>query len=77
MADALQTLAKQHLMLHFSDMSVEAGLHKLEDPAWMSGGTALRGYWERAVAIPEGGRPANATAHGFCPDLAPRTSVRM
>lgn len=25
MADVLQTLAKQHLMLHFSDMSVEAG----------------------------------------------------
>ena len=37
---------------------LEAGLHKFEDPAWMSGGSALRGYWERAAAIPETGRPA-------------------
>lgn len=37
---------------------LEAGLHKFGDPAWMSGGTALRGYWERAAAIPETGRPA-------------------
>jgi thiosulfate dehydrogenase [quinone] large subunit len=36
---------------------LEAGLHKFEDPAWMSGGSALRGFWERAVAIPDGGRP--------------------
>jgi thiosulfate dehydrogenase (quinone) large subunit len=36
---------------------LEAGIHKFEDPAWMSGGTALRGYWERAAAIPEEGRP--------------------
>jgi thiosulfate dehydrogenase [quinone] large subunit len=35
-----------------------AGEHKLRDDAWMSGGSALQGYWERAVAIPEGGRPA-------------------
>jgi thiosulfate dehydrogenase [quinone] large subunit len=34
-----------------------AGLHKITDPAWMDGGEALRGYWERAVAIPETGRP--------------------
>jgi hypothetical protein len=34
-----------------------AGLHKITDPAWTGGGEALRGYWERAVAIPEGGRP--------------------
>jgi thiosulfate dehydrogenase [quinone] large subunit len=32
---------------------VQAGEHKLHDDAWMSGGTALQGYWERAVAIPE------------------------
>lgn len=37
---------------------VEAGLHKIEDPAWVDGGTALQGYWTRAVAIPETGRPA-------------------
>jgi thiosulfate dehydrogenase [quinone] large subunit len=34
-----------------------AGEHKVRDSAWMDGGTALKGYWERAVAIPEQGRP--------------------
>jgi len=37
---------------------LDGGLHKLGDPAWMQGGTALRSYWERAAAIPEVGRPA-------------------
>ncbi|HLN64232.1 MAG TPA: DoxX family protein [Symbiobacteriaceae bacterium] len=31
---------------------LQAGLHKVTDPAWMNGGTALRGFWERAVAMP-------------------------
>jgi thiosulfate dehydrogenase [quinone] large subunit len=35
-----------------------AGEHKVRDDAWMSGGSALKGYWERAVAMPEQGRPA-------------------
>lgn len=35
---------------------LEAGLHKLSDPAWTAGGAALRGYWTGAVAMPEGGR---------------------
>ena len=35
-----------------------AGEHKVRDDAWMKGGSALQGYWERAVAIPEQGRPA-------------------
>lgn len=37
----------------------EAGLHKATDPnnAWLGGGAALRGYWERVAAIPEEGRP--------------------
>jgi thiosulfate dehydrogenase [quinone] large subunit len=30
---------------------------KLENPAWMQTGAALQGYWERAVQIPEQGRP--------------------
>ncbi|CAA9573015.1 MAG: hypothetical protein AVDCRST_MAG19-2995 [uncultured Thermomicrobiales bacterium] len=34
---------------------LDAGRHKLTDAAWMDGGAALQGYWERAVAIPEGG----------------------
>jgi thiosulfate dehydrogenase [quinone] large subunit len=32
---------------------VEASLHKLSDPAWMSTGEAIKGYWTRAVSIPE------------------------
>lgn len=36
----------------------EAGRHKVTDAAWMDGGDALRGYWERAVAVPDEGRPA-------------------
>ena len=37
---------------------LEAGLHKVSDPAWMQTGEALKGFWQRAVAIPETGRPA-------------------
>jgi thiosulfate dehydrogenase (quinone) large subunit len=35
---------------------------KLFDPAWMSGSTAIRGFWERAVAVPAepGAKPAIA-----------------
>jgi thiosulfate dehydrogenase [quinone] large subunit len=32
-----------------------AGLHKVTAPAWMDGGSALQGYWQGAVAVPEGG----------------------
>lgn len=35
-----------------------AGLHKLSDPAWMQTGEAIKGYWTRAVIIPEA--PARA-----------------
>jgi thiosulfate dehydrogenase [quinone] large subunit len=31
---------------------LNAGWHKVTNPAWMSGGTALKGYWEKAVMIP-------------------------
>ncbi len=37
---------------------LEAGWHKVTDPAWVETGQALQGYWVRAAAIPEGGRPA-------------------
>ncbi len=37
---------------------LESGWGKLNNPAWMDTGAALQGYWERAVAIPETGRPA-------------------
>jgi thiosulfate dehydrogenase (quinone) large subunit len=32
---------------------LESGWGKLQNPAWTDGGQALRGFWERAVAIPE------------------------
>jgi thiosulfate dehydrogenase [quinone] large subunit len=32
---------------------LDAGLHKIQDPKWMSTGEALRSYWERAVTVPE------------------------
>lgn len=35
-----------------------AGEHKVRDDAWMSGGSALKGYWTNATAVPEQGRPA-------------------
>jgi thiosulfate dehydrogenase [quinone] large subunit len=37
---------------------VDAGLHKVSDPAWMQTGEAILGFWKRAAAIPETGRPA-------------------
>ncbi len=37
---------------------VEAGWHKLSGEGWIDGGTALKGYWERAVTIPDQGSPA-------------------
>jgi thiosulfate dehydrogenase [quinone] large subunit len=36
---------------------LDAALHKIGNPAWVSGGEALKGYWLRAVLIPESGRP--------------------
>ena len=35
----------------------EAGWHKTSEDAWTGGGAAVKGYWERAIAIPEQGRP--------------------
>jgi thiosulfate dehydrogenase [quinone] large subunit len=37
---------------------IEAGLHKLQTPAWVQTGVALKGFWAKAVAIPETGSPA-------------------
>jgi thiosulfate dehydrogenase [quinone] large subunit len=36
---------------------LEAGLHKLENPAWIQTGEALKGFWTSAVAIPATGTP--------------------
>lgn len=39
----------------------ESGLGKFGNPAWVSTGEALKGFWEHAVAVPEPpGRPAIA-----------------
>lgn len=35
---------------------IEAATHKVGNPAWVSGGEALKGYWLNAVSIPEVGR---------------------
>jgi len=32
---------------------LEAGIGKISNPAWMAGGQALKGFWERAVLIPQ------------------------
>lgn len=37
---------------------LDAGREKIADAAWMDGGVALKGFWERVVAIPQEGRPA-------------------
>ena len=36
---------------------ISAGWHKVTDPAWTGNGEALQAYWQRAVTIPESGRP--------------------
>jgi thiosulfate dehydrogenase (quinone) large subunit len=37
---------------------IDASMHKLGDPGWVQTGIAVKKFWERAVAIPETGRPA-------------------
>lgn len=37
---------------------LEAGIHKVGDPAWVVNGAAVKGFWTRVVAVPETGRPA-------------------
>lgn len=36
---------------------LQSGLGKLNNPAWVQTGEALKGYWANAAAIPESGRP--------------------
>ena len=35
----------------------QAAVPKLRDPAWMESGLAVKAFWQRAVAVPAGGRP--------------------
>ena len=44
---------------------LEAGWHKFTDPKWMSSGEAIRGFWERAVAIPAAPAKAPITYDWF------------
>lgn len=39
---------------------IEASLHKISDPAWVTTGAALKGFWTGAVKIPETGKPSIA-----------------
>lgn len=41
------------LRLYLGYTWLTSGLEKLENPGWTQTGVALRGFWERAVAIPE------------------------
>lgn len=36
---------------------IEAALHKIENPAWVETGDALKAFWTSAVQIPAEGRP--------------------
>lgn len=37
---------------------IDAGLHKVSNPAWTQTGEAVKGFWSNAVLIPEAGKPA-------------------
>ena len=39
---------------------LEAGLHKVTDPKWVSGGEALKSFWERALVTTPAGKPVIA-----------------
>ncbi len=36
---------------------IEAGWHKASGTGWLDGGSALKGFWTAAVALPDQGRP--------------------
>ena len=36
---------------------IEAGWHKVTDPGWTRTGESILGFWTRAIAIPETGKP--------------------
>lgn len=36
---------------------IDAALHKIDNPAWVQTGDALKGFWTGAVAVPAEGRP--------------------
>lgn len=36
---------------------IDAGLHKIDNPAWVQTGEALKGFWSGIVVVPADGRP--------------------
>ncbi len=36
---------------------IDAGLHKMDNPAWTTTGDALKGFWSGIVVVPAEGRP--------------------
>ncbi len=42
-----------------------AGWHKVTNPAWMNGGEALKGFWEKAVMVPAAPAKASITYDWF------------
>lgn len=36
---------------------IDAGLHKIDNPAWVQTGEALKGFWSGIVVVPAEGRP--------------------
>jgi len=49
---------------------LEAGERKLRDDAWMKGGSALKGFWQGAVAIPEApARPKIVAEYSWFRDM--------
>ena len=41
-------------------MWIDAASNKVTDPAWVNGGTAVKGFWERALAVGPSGKPVIA-----------------
>jgi len=39
---------------------LQPGLEKLRDPAWVQTGEALKGFWTKAIAVPDSGKPTIA-----------------
>jgi thiosulfate dehydrogenase [quinone] large subunit len=39
---------------------IDASLHKINNPAWVETGAAVKGFWENALVVPEVGRPVVA-----------------
>jgi thiosulfate dehydrogenase (quinone) large subunit len=46
-----------------------AGEHKVRSDAWMDGGSALQGYWQRSTTVPEGRPTAPAGTYGWFQDF--------